>query len=65
MQLGAILLMMFSGYEYSVDRLIFLAVNVTGVIIGITFEEKRLVKKFSGYAAYMNKVRCRLIPFVI
>ena len=58
---GAVL---FVSNVYTVDRLVLLAVNLVGVLLGIWYEEKRLVTKFEGYKDYMKKVPYRLIPYV-
>lgn len=64
MQLSFILIFMFGSGVYTVDRLIFLGVHLTGIIIGVHFEEKRLLNKFAGYAQYKQKVKHGLIPYV-
>lgn len=64
MQLAFILIFVFGCGVYTVDRLIFIGVQMTGIIVGVYFEEKRLVTKFAGYSKYKERVKYRLIPFI-
>ena len=64
MQCSIILTMIFASNVYTVDRIVFLAVNFIGILLGILYEEKRSIKKFNGYKEYMKKVPYRLIPYV-
>ena len=49
MQGSVLILMMFVSNIYTVDRLIFILAHSLGIILGITFEEKRLERRFLGY----------------
>ena len=63
---GAVILMFSTGDGvYTIERLIFAAVMVVFVIIGVLMEEKRLAKMFKDYPDYMTKVKPRFIPFLI
>lgn len=64
MQASTLLLLAFASNVYTVDRLIFIAVNFIGILIGIAMEEKRLSRKFTQYEGYKKKVPFRLIPFL-
>lgn len=64
MQFSIVLSIVFASNVYTVDKMVFLAVNLVGIIIGILYEEKRSIKKFKGYKEYMKKVPHRLIPYV-
>ena len=65
MQLSFILIFCFSSGLYSIDRLIFIGVHVMGILLGIFYEEKRLIKKFITYPEYKKKVKYALIPYII
>ena len=58
-------LMLFISNIYTVDRLVYILSHYLGIIIGITFEERRLEKRFMGYKEYKKEVKYRLIPYLI
>ena len=64
MQAGFVLMFGF-GSNYTVDRLLYFGTTLFWQVVSIYYEEKRLEKKFKGYAAYKNKVKYMLIPYVI
>lgn len=65
MYLGAVL--MFAGAPLMIGSLAGLVVGagmITTLVLRIGGEEKMLVAELEGYAAYREKVRWRLLPFV-
>lgn len=52
MQSSVIILLIFGSNVYTVDSLIFITVNILGIIIGVFFEENRLRRKFIDYKNY-------------
>jgi len=57
--------LIFGYYTYTVDRLIFLGVNILMIVVGVLMEEKRLCYLEKDYPLYMEKVKARFIPFLI
>jgi protein-S-isoprenylcysteine O-methyltransferase Ste14 len=50
---------------YTVDRVIFILVNVLGVFVGVYYEEQKLRVKFKGYREYERKVPYKFVPYVV
>lgn len=65
MQGSVILLLLFASNQYTFDRLIFVAVNLLGIVVGVTYEEKRLRVKFPGYGEYERKVPYKFLPYLM
>lgn len=65
MQASIISLILLSSNIYTVDRLIFILVNVIGILIAINHEEKNLRLKFPDYHLYAAKVPYKLIPYIL
>lgn len=65
MQASIITLILFSSNIYTVDRIIFVVVNVIGILIAINHEEKNLRIKFPDYHLYEEKVPYKLIPSLL
>jgi protein-S-isoprenylcysteine O-methyltransferase Ste14 len=64
MQAGIILSTVFASNLFSIDRLIFIGIMVTGIVIGVMREEKRMEEQFVGYPKYKQQVKYRFIPFL-
>lgn len=65
MQASIISLFLLSSNIYTVDRLIFIFVNVIGILIAVNHEEKNLRIKFPDYQLYADKVPYKLIPYIL
>lgn len=65
MQAGALLLIIFGNGVYTTERLLFTAVMVPMVVLGVLMEEKRLCHIEKEYPEYMERVKARFIPYVI
>jgi protein-S-isoprenylcysteine O-methyltransferase Ste14 len=65
MQGAVILLMIFGNGVYTTERLLYVAVMVSGVIVGVLMEERRMLIQFKEYKGYMENVKARFIPYLI
>lgn len=65
MQAGALFLILFGNGVYTTERLLFTAVMVPMVVVGVLMEEKRLCRVEKDYPEYMKRVKARFIPFLL
>ena len=65
MQASVVVLLLSASHLYTIDRIVFIAVHLIGIFVGVSFEEKRLKKRFIGYEEYMKKVPYKFIPNVV
>lgn len=65
MQASVVVLLLSASHLYTIDRIVFIAVHLIGIFVGVSFEEKRLKKRFIGYEEYMKKVPYKFIPYVV
>ncbi len=52
MQSSFVILFLFASNSYTVDRLVFILINIVGILIGVYNEEKGLRFKMDGYKEY-------------
>ena len=64
LQAGVLFIFLFASGVYTIERVIFLGVNLLMVLIGVIMEEKKLCALEKEYPEYMEKVRSRFIPFI-
>lgn len=65
MQASVVVLLLSASHLYTIDRIVFVVVHLIGIFVGVSFEEKRLKKRFIGYEEYMKKVPYKFIPYVV
>ena len=56
MQIAVIILIVFASPYFTVDRIIFIAVHVIGIVVGVALEEKRNVSHFKNFVDYQKQV---------
>ena len=61
-QAGIMLLFVFAGVRFSLDRVVFIIYMIVGILIGVKQEEKQLEKQFQSYSEYKKTVQNRFIP---
>ena len=65
MQASLVILLIFGSNVFTYDHLIFSAVHLAGIIVGVIMEERRLLRRLTKYKEYKKKVKYWFFPYIL